>query len=109
MNAALVTGAAAATTCAYARGQRIRVRKVDAPGHIRTPYYIRGKIGVIERCAGLFKNPEELAYGRSGQPLRALYRVRFVQSHVWDDYRGAPDDTLDIDLYEHWLEAVTTP
>lgn len=109
MNAAVATGAASAATPAYACGQRIGVRKVDAPGHIRTPYYIRGKIGAIERFVGFFKNPEELAYGRSGQPLRALYRVRFLQSHVWSDYRGGPGDTVDIDLYEHWLEPVTTP
>ena len=89
----------------YTRGQRVRVRKVDSPGHIRTPHYVRGKTGVIERFVGHFKNPEELAYGRSGLPLKALYRVRFVQSHVWPDYAGAPSDTLDIDLYEHWLEA----
>jgi nitrile hydratase len=36
----------------------------------------------------------------------ALYRVRFVQSHVWPDYRGGANDTLDIDLYEHWLQPV---
>ena len=57
-----------------------------------------------KRFAGWFRNPEELAYGRSGMPLKALYRVRFAQSHVWADYAGAPNDTLDIDLYEHWLE-----
>ncbi len=89
---------------AYRPGQRVSVRKVDAPGHIRTPHYIRGKTGEIERFAGFFRNPEELAYGRSGEPLRALYRVRFVQSQVWDGYAGAPGDTLEIDLYEHWLQ-----
>jgi hypothetical protein len=89
---------------AFAVGDRVRVRKVDSQGHIRTPHYVRGKTGVIERFAGWFKNPEELAYGRSGEPKRALYRVRFVQSHVWPDYDGAPADTLDIDLYEHWLQ-----
>ena len=87
-------------------GDRVRVRKVDAPGHIRTPYYIRGKEGAIERFCGFFKNPEELAYSRSGNPRRALYRVRFMQRHVWSDYGGPRDDTLDIDLYEHWLEPV---
>ena len=101
MKADNATGSALAP--AYARGQHVQVRKVDAPGHIRTPHYIRGKSGVIERFVGFFKNPEELAYGRSGQPLRALYRVRFVQAHVWSGYAGAPRDTLDIDLYEHWL------
>ena len=89
----------------FAPGERVRVRKVDAPGHIRTPWYIRGQEGVIERFCGYFKNPEELAYFRPGTPLRALYRVRFEQSQVWPQYRGAAADTLDIDLYEHWLEA----
>ena len=96
--------AAAALTPAYAAGERVHVRKVDSPGHIRTPHYIRGKTGTIERFVSFFKNPEELAYGRSGQPLRALYRVRFLQSQVWPDYAGSAADTLDIDLYEHWLQ-----
>ena len=96
--------AEAANKPAFKVGDRVRVRKVDSQGHIRTPHYIRGKTGVIERFVGYFKNPEELAYGRSGEPKRALYRVRFVQSLVWPDYDGATSDTLDIDLYEHWLQ-----
>ena len=104
--------AAAATTAQaeprFKNGERVRVRKVDAPGHIRTPHYVRGKTGVIERFVGHFRNPEELAYGRSGLPMCALYRVRFLQSHVWPDYRGGANDTLDIDLYEHWLQPVRT-
>ena len=99
-----MSGSAGAGNPVFAAGQRVRVRKVDSPGHIRTPHYIRGKLGVIERFVGYFRNPEELAYGRSGQPLRALYRVRFEQSHVWSDYGGAARDTLDIDIYEHWLQ-----
>ncbi len=92
---------------AFKAGVRVTVRKVDSPGHIRTPHYIRGKTGVIECFVGYFRNPEELAYGRAGEPLRALYRVRFVQSHVWRGYDGGPADTLDIDIYEHWLKPVT--
>ncbi len=106
MSAASATSAENAAP-RYRTGERVLVRKVDAPGHIRTPHYVRGKTGVIERFVGYFRNPEELAYGRSGLPMCALYRVRFVQSHVWPDYRGGPDDTLDIDLYEHWLGPVT--
>ena len=98
---------AAATAPKFAQGQSVRVCKVDSPGHIRTPHYVRGKKGVIERYVGHFKNPEELAYGRSGLPLRALYRVRFLQSHVWPDYDGAAGDAVYIDLYEHWLQPVT--
>jgi nitrile hydratase subunit beta len=100
--------AAATMKPRYAVGQRVRVRHVDPPGHIRTPHYVRGRPGVVERYAGHFPNPEERAYGRSGEPARALYRVRFLQSDVWPDYAGAPGDTLDIDLYEHWLEPAGT-
>src|SRR5437764_13898349 len=101
--------AAANAAPVFGTGDPVHVREVDAPGHIRTPHYIRGKTGVVERFVGFFRNPEELAYGRSGLPMRALYRVRFVQSQVWPDYHGAVGDTVDIDLYEHWLQPVKTP
>ena len=104
MSAATAQRAGTVGTPRFSAGERVRVRKVDSPGHIRTPHYVRGKSGVVERFVGWFRNPEELAYGRSGMPLKALYRVRFAQSQVWADYSGAPHDTLDIDLYEHWLE-----
>ena len=39
-----------------------------------------------------------------GLPALPLYRVRFVQRQVWPDYAGAPGDTVDIEIYEHWLE-----
>ncbi len=94
---------------AFKSGERVHVRKVDSPGHIRTPHYIRGKTGVVDRFVGFFRNPEELAYGRAGEPARALYRVRFLQSHVWPDYDGGASDTLDIDIYEHWLQPATIP
>ena len=95
---------AAAVKPAYSPGDRVRVRKVEAPGHIRTPWYVRGLEGEIERFCGFFRNPEELAYGRYDCEKRALYRVRFMQNQVWADYAGPAKDTLDIDLYEHWLE-----
>lgn len=85
-------------------GDRVRVIAIHPPGHIRTPYYIRGKSGVIERLCGAFGNPEELAFGRTGRPRQPLYRVRFAQNHVWPDYRGPIADTIDIEIYQHWLE-----
>jgi len=88
----------------YSPGETVRVRTGNPPGHVRTPFYIRGKTGRVERICGEFRNPEELAYGRSGEPKRVLYRVRFAQKQVWPDYAGPPADTIDIELYEHWLE-----
>ena len=85
-------------------GDPVRVRFADTPGHIRTPWYIRGRNGVIERLCGTYGNPEELAYNRPGTPRQPLYRVRFRQNEVWPDYRGPATDTVDIEIYEHWLE-----
>ncbi len=85
-------------------GDRVAVRRADPPGHLRTPWYIRGHVGVIERLCGAFPNPEELAYHRPGLPAQPLYRVRFRQKDVWPDYRGPGSDTVDIEIYQHWLE-----
>jgi nitrile hydratase len=85
-------------------GDRVAVRWADPIGHIRTPHYVRGKTGEVERICGEFANPEELAFGRDGLPRRPLYRVRFLQSEVWPDYRGRRSDTVDVEIYEHWLD-----
>lgn len=88
-----------------AEPQRVRVKEMMPPGHIRTPAYLRGKIGWIERQLGPFGNPEQQAYGLKGDPL-TLYRVRFTMAEVWGDMAESPGDTLDAEIYEHWLEPV---
>ena len=85
-------------------GDRVRIRDSHPPGHRRTPFYARGKIGVIERYCGDFRNPEELAYGFDGTPKRELYRVRLAQTDLWENYEGPADDTLDLEIFDHWLE-----
>ena len=85
-------------------GDKVRVRKAFPLGHIRTPYYIRGHAGVVERLCGSFGNPEELAQQRSGEPRQPLYRVRFRQKDVWPDYAGNADDVLEVEIFQHWLE-----
>ena len=85
-------------------GDAVRVLDAYPLGHVRTPFYIRGKTGTVERLCGAFPNPEELAQMRDGLPAQPLYRVRFRQAEVWPDYRGAPDDVLEVEIYQHWLE-----
>ena len=87
-------------------GQTVRVRMGAAPGHIRTPWYLRGKTGVVERICGAFGNPEELAYNRKDGADVPLYRVRFTMAEVWGDSVERPDDTIDAEIFEHWLEAL---
>ena len=85
-------------------GDQVRVMQAYPLGHVRTPFYIRGKTGTIERYCGAFPNPEELAQMRDGLPPVPLYRVKFRQGDVWPDYRGSPNDVLEIEIFQHWLE-----
>jgi hypothetical protein len=85
-------------------GDRVAIKRAFPPGHRRTPCYIRGKTGVIERVCGEFPNPEELAYGFDGEPKKVLYRVRFAQKEVWPEYRGPDRDVIEMEIFEHWLE-----
>ena len=87
----------------FATGDAVQVRRAYPPGHLRTPTFIRGKRGVVEALPGVYANPEELAYGRSGTPEQPLYRVRFWQSEVWPEYAGPGADSIFVDIYEHWL------
>ncbi|MEJ6402340.1 SH3-like domain-containing protein [Yoonia sp. 2307UL14-13] len=86
----------------------VRVKASMPPGHVRTPAYLRGKTGWIERTLGAFSNPEELAYGHDGQPTKLL-RVRFTMAELWGDRAETPNDTLDAEIYAHWLEQAEAP
>lgn len=89
----------------FAAGARVRVRRAAPPGHVRTPWYCRGRTGTVERLCGAFANPEELAYARAGLPAQPLYRVRFASRDLWPDYAEDGADTIEIEIYQHWLEA----
>ena len=82
---------------------KVRVRDCWPPGHIRTPAYLRGKQGEIERDLGPFNNPEQNAYRRPPEKYRLL-RVRFRMAEIWGDAAETPDDVIEAEIYEHWLE-----
>ena len=93
----------------FAPGDAVRVKRGDAPGHMRTPFYMRGRVGRVERICGDFPNPEELAYHRDGLPARPLYRVRFSMAELWGDAAERQADTVDAEIFEHWLEPADAP
>ncbi len=88
----------------FAVGDLVRVRGAYPPGHVRTPYFIRGKIGEVIRALGDFPNPEELAYGRDGKPEQSLYWIKFLQTELWTGYAGEVKDTAVVEVLENWLE-----
>lgn len=88
----------------YRAGQAVRVADRPHEGHHRTPTYLKGKTGRIERVHPSFANPENRAYGGDGLPKRALYLVSISQRDLWPQYRGSATDRVYADVFEHWLE-----
>jgi nitrile hydratase len=84
-------------------GDHVRVKDDDRPGHLRTPFFLRGKIGWIEERLGECLNPETLAYGKDGMPKRALYKVGFRFRDVWGQSASGTDKVY-ADIMEHWLD-----
>ena len=83
----------------------VQVSTMMPPGHVRTPSYLRGKIGVIERDLGNFANPEEQAYRHKATQTPVL-RVRFTMAEIWGADAENPADTLDAEIFAHWLTEV---
>ena len=89
------------------QGDRVRVRAWFPPGHVRTPFYIRGREGEIVQVVGAMPDPEALAYGGDGRPLRIVYRVRFRRTELWPNDAARSPDSVVVDLCAHWLEPLT--
>ena len=58
---------------------------------------------IIERICGRYPNPEEIALCKKDPKIVTLYRCRFKQMDVWDNYSGKDSDTIELEIYEHWL------
>jgi Nitrile hydratase beta subunit, C-terminal len=89
----------------FQAGDRVRVAERRHEGHHRTPGYVKGKRGRVERALGSFTNPETRAYGADGLPEQPLYQVCFAQGELWPEARWHARDTTCVDIFEHWLEA----
>lgn len=89
----------------FGAGDRVVVATRPVAGHCRTPWYLRGRQGIVASVQGAFPDPERLAYHKPGLPIAVLYKVRFAQSDLWPDYLGPRTDDLEADIYEYWLDA----
>ena len=96
---------AASEPVRYADGAVVRIRTGSPAHHFRTPAYIQGHTGTVAALCGVYPNPESLAHGGGGLPRQPLYRIELRQTDLWPDYAGNPADTLQVDVYQHWLES----
>ena len=100
----------------FAPGDRVLVRPISGRHalastrwrrpHLRTPGYIFGQEGTIERFVGSFPNPSLKAFGKTGREEK-LFRVRFALKAVWEaaglEYTAGDADTVDVEIYANWL------
>lgn len=91
----------------FKKGDAVMISATKVNGHCRTPWYLRGKPGVVTEVQGTFHDPVRLAYHKPGWPAQVLYKVRFLQTEIWPDYTGAKSDHLEADIYETWLSPLT--
>ena len=92
-------------TPAFAIGDTVRARNLEATGHTRLPRYVRGKFGVVTACHGSHVFPDTAAHDR-GENAQPLYTVRFEASELWGD-NVTRRDCVHIDLWEDYLERAT--
>jgi nitrile hydratase beta subunit len=93
----------AASPPAFKVGDAVRARNLHPIGHTRLPRYVRGRLGVVERCHGAHVFPDSHAHG--GEDPRPLYTVRFAARELWGP-GAAPRDSVSLDLWEPYLERV---
>ena len=89
----------------FAVGQRVRIDDRFEPRHHRTPAYVKGRSGIVERICLPHGRPEVVGYDDQDSESYPVYRVRLAQGDLWPGYRGAPDDCIEIEIFENWLQA----
>ena len=84
----------------YQPGDRVRVRDLHLPGHVRMPGYIRGKSGVVVGVSPPYPFPDAHAHGvrAADEPT---YDVRFATHDLWPD--GADAAWVHVGVFESYL------
>jgi hypothetical protein len=85
---------------------RVEILEHCKAGHVRIPFYVRGKIGLILQYCGRYLNPEDLAIGKTSGPAIDLYRVQFDHVELWGESENLDQDRLVIEIYDHWLKPI---
>jgi nitrile hydratase len=89
-----------------APGSPVRLTRRHRPGHHQMPAYAMGRRGVVIHDCGPAEDAEALAHGRAPE-ARRVYRVRLSMADLWPG--AAPGDSLELEVYDHWLEPCDAP
>lgn len=86
-------------------GDRVRIDTRAEPRHHRVPAFVKGHTGTIQRVCLAHPQPEKVAKADPDGETVMVYRVRLMQHDLWSDYDGPANDTIEIEIFEHWLES----
>jgi nitrile hydratase subunit beta len=90
---------------AFKVGDAIRVATRMPIGHYRVPTYLRGRRGVIAKVLQSTGVDNEIeGFGHNAGLRRHYYSIVFPMAEVWAAYEGQPNDRLQIEVFESWLE-----
>jgi hypothetical protein len=88
----------------FSVGDEVRVRELPSILYSRTQEYLRGAPGTITRVTYESLAPEDEAFNREDEKPEWFYIVRFKMTDLWKSYAGPPQDTLQAEIVERWLE-----
>jgi hypothetical protein len=91
----------------FSVGDKVRVRKLPTLLYSRTQEYLRGAPGTITRVTYESPAPEDEAFNREDEKPEWFYIVRFKMADLWNSYAGPPQDTLQSEIVERWLEPLS--
>jgi nitrile hydratase len=88
----------------FAVGDCVRTINDHPTSHTRMARYARDKVGTISKIYGFHVYPDSNAAGLGEDP-KWLYQVTFASRVLWGN-QGNDIDTVSLDLWEPYLEAV---
>jgi nitrile hydratase len=91
----------------FSAGAAVIARNIHPHSHTRLPRYVRGKRGTVVIDHGVFALPDTNSSGLGPHPQH-VYGVRFSARELWGPHAAARD-TLQIDLFDDYLDAAPEP
>ena len=85
----------------FKTGDKVLVKKMNHPGHIRLPEYVHGRRGTIDADQGSFIFPDKHANGI--KEAQRLYSVRFESEQLWGVDHCDSSSAVFVDLFESYL------
>jgi hypothetical protein len=85
-------------------GDSVVVRQLPVLLYTRTQEYVRGARGEIARVSYESPAAEDESWDAPGAKPEWFYIVRFKLAELWHGYTGPPNDTLQTEIPERWLD-----